>query len=87
VTLEQELETVLDWIRNTKNTPENQEQIKSNGVRLLQILEEMGEERANRYMNEMMQGVLRTAEINELPVKITYPDGTVDEKTFHRTDG
>jgi hypothetical protein len=87
MTLEQELETVLDWLRDNKNTPENQEQIKANGDRLLQIAEEMGEERANRYMNEMMQGVLRTAGIDELPIEIKYPDGSVDKKTYHRTDG
>jgi hypothetical protein len=87
MTLEQELTVVFEWLRNNKNTPENREQIKAKSARFFQLIEEMGEERVNRYTNEMMQGVLRTAGINELPVEIKYPDGSVDEKTFHRTNG
>jgi hypothetical protein len=52
-----------------------------------QIIDDMGEARARRWANELMQPTIREYSADELTVEDELPDGTVERRTFRRTDG
>jgi hypothetical protein len=90
MTLEQELYALVRRVVEAADDPRDPDLsvLGDDGLRrFYQILEEMGEARARRWVNELMQPAIRAHGADELTVEDELSDGTVERRTFRRTDG